>query len=66
MYKEETLLKFSEIYHFHLFKFLYFFYFGKHFSPLLPNDNYSNRNIKINFQIIRLQNERNLSVYWIC
>ena len=44
----------------------YIFYFGKYFSPLLPNHTYSTKNNKTNFPNIKLQIERIFSRFRIC
>ena len=72
MYKTLKLLKFEDIYRYFLLKFLHFsFYnnneiFRKHFLPLMPRHTYSTRNTKINLPTVRLEIEKQFTIFQCC
>ena len=72
MYKVLNFLKFDDVYRFSLIKFLHFILykdkniFLKHFAPLLPNHLYNTRNSRINLPKVRLDIEKNFTVYNLC
>ena len=72
MYKTLKLLKFEDIYRYFLLKFLHFsFYkdnevFFKYFLPLVPRHAYSTRNTKINLPIVRLEIEKQFTIFQCC
>ena len=72
MYKELNILKFDDNYKFHLVKFLHYSMyrngsiFTKYFAPHLPDHSYNTRNRIINLPGIRLNIERNFTIFQCC
>ena len=72
MYKVLNLLKLNDFYKFNLLKFLHFILYNnevtfmKYFSALLPTHTYDTRNTKINLPEVRLEIEKNFTVFNIC
>ena len=72
MYKTLGLLKFDDIYHYFLLRFIHLvFYnneliFQEYFLPLMPSHNYPSRNVRILLPGIRLDIEKHSVVYQCC
>ena len=72
MYKELNLLKFEDIYRLCLLKFAHlvlfndFNLFQKYFSQYLPAQTYPTRNNRINLPQVRLDVERNSTIFQLC
>ena len=73
MYKKLDLLKFKDIYKFTLLKFFHKIVytnndntFNDYFSHLLPTHNYETRGVKINLPQVRLDAEKNFTIFQIC
>ena len=72
MYKSLKLLKFDDIYKFHLLKFLHLALyrnhelFNKYYLPLLPTHSYDTRNRRINLPVVRLEIEKQFALFQSC
>ena len=72
MYKTLKLLKFDDIYRYFLLKFIHdAFYrkteiFREYYAPLLPSHSYGTRGIRINLPSIRLEVEKQSTVFQSC
>ena len=72
MYKNLALLKFDDIYRYHVLKFLHLvFYksnelFERHFLPLLPTHSYHTRGRRINLPVTRLEVEKRFVIFQSC
>ena len=72
MYKTLNLLKFQDIYKYFLLKFIHFILyrdnemFVKYLMPLMPNHRYNTRNNRINLPNVRLQVEKQSTVFQMC
>ena len=72
MYKMANMLQYHDIFKFFLLKFIHFLLydrydiFEKYFSHLLPRHSYSTRNVKINLPPVRLDIEKQSTLYNCC
>ena len=72
MYKTLALLKFDDIYKYHILKFLHFVLyknaelFEKYYMPLLPTHSYSTRVKRINLPAVRLEVEKRFVIFQSC
>ena len=72
MYKSLNLLKFEDIYKYFLLKFVHLVLYGKndmfdkHLLPLMPRHRYNTRNSRINLPDVRLQIEKQSTVFQMC
>ena len=72
MYKSLNLLKYENIYEYFLLNFAHLVLYGsndlfeEYLMPLLPHHQYNTRNIRINLPVIRLQVEKQSTVFQVC
>ena len=72
MYKALRMLKFNDIYHFHVLKFLHYALysdndiFNTFYASLIPNNRYNTRNNRINLPPVRLDIEKQAAVFRSC
>ena len=72
MYKSLDLLKFEDIYKYFLLNFMHFVMyknndmFNNYIMPLLPQHNYVTRNTRINLPNVRLQIEKQATIFQMC
>ena len=72
MYKMLNLLKFNDVYRYFLLRFIHdIFYkrtdfFNDYYAPLLPTHSYGTRRIKINLPPVRLEIEKQSTIFQTC
>ena len=72
MFKSLKLLKFEDVYKYFLLKFFHFVLYSdndmyvKYLLPLMPRHRYNTRNIRINLPDVRLQVEKQSTVFQMC
>ena len=72
IYKYLNLLKYENIYEYFLLSFAHLILYGsddlfeKYLMPLLPHHQYNTRNIRINLPVIRLQVEKQVTIFQAC
>lgn len=72
MYTKLHVMKFEDVYEFHLLKFIHyilyedFSYYIKYFNHLVPNNRYETRNKKINLPTIKSELEKISTIYNCC
>ena len=72
MYKTLNLLKFNDVYKYFLLRFIHdIFYkkadfFNEYYAPLLPSHSYGTRRIKINLPPVRLEIEKQSTIFQTC
>ena len=72
MYKSLNFLKFEDVYKYYLLNFMHFVvcgnddFFDEHLVPLLPQHQYGTRGIRINLPVVRLQIEKQFTIFQMC
>ena len=72
MYKTLNLLKFDDVYKYFLLKFIHdVFYrqsdfFNEYYAPLLPSHSYSTRRVRMNLPSVRLEIEKQSTLFQTC